>query len=211
MRSRTTAALAFAGGVCLGVALLAGGACAPNGGGAATPTPVPTYPGAAALADAQRQAAGGQLADASDSLAEALRQVEEASPLRIENLVIAEAAVGYGLYKERSSPSFQPGEPIFLYMEPYGMARKREGDLYGIELVFDVAVIDGAGAELERKKDFLKLEVPSRRPNREIYATMKLHFGNYPPGSYVIEVVAHDKVGGEDAVQRIPFRIERAK
>lgn len=180
-----------------------------GGKGAASPTATPTYAGAAKIAEAQRQAAAGRLADASDTLAEGLRELEEASPLRIENLTFVEAAVGYGIYKPRASPVFESGEPMLVYLEPVGMSRKREGELYGIDIVYDLVTYNSQGVEGDRMVDFLRVETPSRRANRELYALLKLHAIPYPPGDYVLEVIVRDKVGGETAAKRIPFRIER--
>lgn len=182
-----------------------------NGGGAAaSPTPAPTYPGAAQLASAQQHAAAGRLADASTELREALRLVEEASALRIENFVFADSLpVGYGVYKPRGSSSFKPAEPMILYFEPVGMSRQKQGDLWGADLDFDAVVLNSDGSGSQQQPSLLQLQVPSRQPNRELYGTMRLHFGAFPEGSYFIQVTAKDKVGGETATARLPFTIEK--
>lgn len=174
----------------------------------ATPTPAPVFPGSASLSRAQALAARGKLAEAADALSEAQRELDEAAPLRIQNLTVVEGAVrGYGLYEPKPDGVVVAGAPLVVYFEPAGMARQREGELWKMNLVADVAVLDAAGDRIVSQTDFLRSAVTSRRPNRELQFTLRLDIEGAPAGDYLVEVTLRDLLGKEQAVERVPFKI----
>ncbi len=168
----------------------------------------PSGPGSEAVERARTAVAAGDLSAASDALAEAARQVEEAGPLRIVSLALVEDSVrGYGLYDPRASGTIRPDEPLLLYFEPVGFKRGRDGDRYAIDLAADLAVLDAAGTPLQRQDDFLVSAVESRRPNREIQFVLRLALPGVQEGDFIAEVTLKDRVGGKKAIARKPFRV----
>lgn len=165
------------------------------------------FPGAVEMERARAAAEEGRLATASDELAEALRLVEEAGPLRIKNLTLVEEGVrGYGLYRPKTDP-VAPGRPILLYFEPGGMVHGREGDRWTIDVVSDLAILDPGGTVLQKEENFLATSVESLRPNREIHFTLRLDTPGIQEGDYVVEVTLRDRIGKKSAAERIPVKV----
>lgn len=202
----------------LGLAVAVGAAvaflgCKSSGAANPTPTPAPSFPGSAKLGEASTLAAKGQLAAASDALTEAQRLIEEAAPLRIRNLTVADAAPqGFGLYTAKPAAALAPGEPLILYFEPNGFARTAGtagSATWTTDLVADVNLYaPPQPVPFVAQPGFVKLGITSRQPNREVFLSATLHIAGVPPGDYVAEVVLTDNVGKETAKARVPFTLK---
>lgn len=206
--------VALAAVALLGMAAFAACESGKTGGATATPAQTAAFPGAAEMERARAAASEGRLATASDELAEALRLVEEAGPLRIRNLTLVEEGVrGYGLYHPKTDP-VAPGRPILLYFEPAGMMHGREGSPAGeggerwtIDVVADLAILDPGGTVLQKEENFLATSVESLRPNRELHFTLRLDTQGIQEGDYIAEVTLRDRIGKKTAVERIPIKV----
>src|SRR3954465_1443503 len=102
------------------------------GGAKPAPTPVAaTFPGSANIEKARAAAAAGKLDGAADALSDALRELDDAGPLRIRHLTLVEQdGRGYGIYTPLPQNVLKPGDGLFLYFEPAGMAHQFSENLW---------------------------------------------------------------------------------
>lgn len=115
------------------------------------------------------------------------------------------SAAGYGVYEERSSNVFSPGETIVLYVEPVGFGHRQiqdeEGNntLYLINMTADYEIASANGAELQMIEDVPVGSIISHRPNTEMFLTLTLtqDVQSLPPGNYVITYTVNDEISGE--------------
>jgi len=115
------------------------------------------------------------------------------------------SAAGYGVYEERGSNVFSPGETIVLYVEPVGFGHMQiqdeEGNntLYMINMTADYEIASQSGAELQMIEDVPVGGIISHRPNTEMFLTLTLtqDVQSLPPGNYVIKYTVNDEVSGE--------------
>ncbi|MDR5859679.1 hypothetical protein FZZ93_10440 [Halomonas eurihalina] len=133
----------------------------------------------------------------------------EKTPLTVRKaILVAEAAQGFGMYKKRSTNTFESGEPILIYAEPVGYAwEKKNGDIYNTNLRMDVNIIFPDPNEVYTKKDIMKKEVSSRSRGRELMLNIKLDFDGLPSGDYVAEIILYDETSDERTSFKQPFTI----
>jgi hypothetical protein len=115
------------------------------------------------------------------------------------------SAAGYGVYDERSSNVFAPGETIVLYIEPVGFGHRQLLDekgnntLYLINMTAGYEIASANGTELQLIKDVPVVNVTSHRPNTEMFLTLTLtqDVQSLPAGNYVITYSVTDEVSGK--------------
>jgi hypothetical protein len=114
------------------------------------------------------------------------------------------SAAGYGVYEERSSNVFAPGETIVLYVEPVGFSHRQvldeEGNntLYLINMTAGYEIASANGTQLQLIEDVPVVNVTSHRPNTEMFLTLTLtqDIQSLPAGDYVITYSVTDEVSG---------------
>lgn len=196
----------------LALALAGAGCNGSNAGSKATPTPTPaSFTGAAELERARSLLAEGKPSAGAEALAEALRVVESAAPLRIASLTIAEDARGYGLYVPDADSVVERGTPVLFYFEPVGMTHGRQGDLWLLDMSADLTVLDAQGNVLQQLPDIVASRVTSRRPNREIQFVIRMQTIGMREGDFVGAITLKDRIGGETATEQVPFKIRIPK
>lgn len=166
-----------------------------------------TFPGSAEIDRARAFLADGKQATGAEALADALRVVETAGPLRIANLTVAEDARGYGLYTPDSDSTIAPKSTLLLYFEPVGITHGRDGGQWLIDLSADLAVSDAKGAVLQEEREFLTARVASRHANRELHMAMRMTGITLPEGDYLAQITLRDRIGNEQAAEQIPFKV----
>jgi hypothetical protein len=115
------------------------------------------------------------------------------------------SAAGYGVYEERSSNVFAPGETIVLYVEPVGFSHRQVLDeednntLYLINMTAGYEIASANGTELQLIEDVPVVNVTSHRPNTEMFLTLTLtqDIQSLPAGDYVITYSVTDEVSGK--------------
>src|SRR5919109_2611673 len=115
------------------------------------------------------------------------------------------SAAGYGVYEERSSNVFAPGETIVLYVEPVGFGHRQLLDekgnntLYLINMTADYEIASANGTELQLIKDVPVGSIISHRPNTEMFLTLTLtqDVQSLPTGNYVVTYSVTDEVSGK--------------
>jgi len=109
---------------------------------------------------------------------------------------------GFGIYDERTSNLFAPGEDILLYIEPdgfsYGIVKDdRNNTLYSINFDADFTISDINGNLLTEQKGIPVNDITSHHQNKEIFIPFTITQSNpIPPGNYIITYTIHDENSG---------------
>jgi hypothetical protein len=123
---------------------------------------------------------------------------------------IAEPSTGYGLYKEKGSNVFKPGEKIITYVEPIGYGWKDiAGDLYELNFVTDLTLTAENGDVVTDQKGFSKTVFQSHNQNMEFSMDFTLTLDGVPAGKYTLEYTIHDMSGKQ--VSTFDQEVEIAK
>jgi hypothetical protein len=118
---------------------------------------------------------------------------------------------GYGMYDERSSNVFQPGETMILYIEPVGFVYKNLTDsqgnsLYSMKFSGSATIYNGNGKKLTEPIEIPINELISHYKNKEVILPFTLSQSSpFPPGDYIIKYTISDSNSGNsfDIVKNI--------
>ncbi len=126
----------------------------------------------------------------------------------MEAMFVKTRPTAYGVYDRRETSVFKPGEDMIVYMEMAGYEYGRDGDFFLIDMSADVEVKTAAGKRLGGQKDFVKLGLRSRIPNREFFGVVVYQFEGLATGDYIASTTIKDKHSGDAAVFDLPFKIQ---
>jgi hypothetical protein len=110
---------------------------------------------------------------------------------------------GYGMYDERESNVFAPGETFLLYIEPvgyaYGNVTDEEGNqLYTMNFTVDFVISDPDGTVLGGQEGLPIGNLVSHHQNKELNLDIKIdQTSPFPPGDYIITYTVTDENSGE--------------
>ena len=110
---------------------------------------------------------------------------------------------GYGIYKERHSNVFKPGDGVIIYVEPVGYTYRTLTDengtkLYSIELSADMTVTDKNGVDVGGEQDLPLIDVLSHHQNKELNADLSLTgTETLEPGDYILKWTVTDENSGK--------------
>ncbi|MCP5083393.1 MAG: hypothetical protein GY948_17035 [Alphaproteobacteria bacterium] len=160
-------------------------------------------------AKAEALIAEGKGVDAVIAMDTAVAKLWDQLPLTfMEAMFVQTRPTAYGVYDRRASSLFKPGEDMIVYMEMAGYEYGRDGDFFVIDMTADVDVKTAAGKRLGGQKDFVKLGLRSRIPNREFFGVVVYQFEGLAKGEYVATTTIKDKQSGDEAVFDLPFQIQ---
>ena len=160
-------------------------------------------------AKAEALIAEGKGVDAVIAMDTAVAKLWDQLPLTfMEAMFVKERPTAYGVYDRRETSVFKPGEDMIVYMEMAGYEYGRDGDFFVIDMTADVDVKTAAGKRLGGQKDFVKLGLRSRIPNREFFGVVVYQFEGLAKGEYVATTTIKDKQSGDEAVFDLPFQIQ---
>ncbi len=111
--------------------------------------------------------------------------------------------LGYGVYEEKDSDTFEPGEEIILYIEPvgfeYGISEEEEEDkpLYTIDFTADFVISDSEGNVLTGQQGLPAIDIASYHQNKEVFIPFTItQTSPFPSGDYVVTYTIHDGKSG---------------
>lgn len=115
-----------------------------------------------------------------------------------------ESIGGYGVYEERNSNAFAPGEDIVLYVEPIGFSYQpvapiapNNDTLYLMNFTADIIITDTDGNVLAGFQDLPISEIVSHHQNKEINLVITLSQSSpFPEGDYALLYTVHDGPSG---------------
>lgn len=111
---------------------------------------------------------------------------------------------GYGMFEEKESNIFSPGETLWLYVEPvgysYGNATDENGDqLYTMNFTADVTISTPDGTIISGQEDVPLSTLISHHQNKEVMLVMSVDQNPpFTPGDYVMGYTFTDENSGED-------------
>jgi hypothetical protein len=115
---------------------------------------------------------------------------------------------GFGLYQERASNVFKPGEALVTYAEPVGYGAKDAGNgLLEFGFAVDFLIKSPDGQVLTGQQDFARLTQQSHVRNLEFMLLLTLNVTGAPSGDYVVEYKLRDISGEKTTSFELPFKI----
>jgi hypothetical protein len=128
----------------------------------------------------------------------------------MDTYVVGGTDSGYGVYEERGSNTFAPGETLYLYVEPVAFSHKQTLDskgntLYSIDMSADIT-ITSSGTIVASIKNLPVSKLVSHQKNTEIFLLLSLSQSQpFPKGEYEITYVVKDNPSGKtfDIVKNI--------
>jgi hypothetical protein len=127
---------------------------------------------------------------------------EETLISQFDTFVSSEPA-GYGMYEEKESNVFAPGETFLLYVEPvgytYGNTTDEDGDqLYTMNFTADFTISAPNGTILAGQEDLPLSNLVSHHQNKELMLQMSIdQTSPFPPGDYVLRYTFTDENSGK--------------
>jgi hypothetical protein len=139
----------------------------------------------------------------------AVLEAWEQTPLTVRRaLFVADHPHGFGLYQERGSNVFKPGEALVVYAEPVGYGAKDAGSgLLEFGFAVDFLIKSPDGKILTGQQDFARLTQQSHVRNLEFMLLLTLNVSGAPPGDYVVEYKLRDISGDKTTSFELPFKI----
>jgi hypothetical protein len=110
---------------------------------------------------------------------------------------------GYGIYEDRKSNVFKPGETFLLYVEPlgytYGTVTDEDGNtLYTMNFALDFIISDKNGNVLGGQEDIPVSNIVSYHQNKELNLDISIDQSSpFPPGDYIITYRITDENSGK--------------
>jgi hypothetical protein len=165
------------------------------------------------LTDLAKQAASeakdGKNLEAYDTIRKAALDVWSSGPLLFRKAIfVTKPPAGFGIYDPRADSMFNPGEKLFIYVEPVGFTWKKKDALNHAELVADLVLKDEEGTVLGEQKGFGTFKFDSREQNMEVLTSLTIDFTEAPPGKYTAELTFTDTLGDKSATFALPFQIK---
>lgn len=111
-----------------------------------------------------------------------------------EVLTETERSAGYGLYNPRPDGPYKQGEPVLIYVEPYGFGYGSGGEgIFTIGFYVDLQVLAQDGSELANMTDITQLDHAARAQLREFGTDIIYNFNGLKPGKYRLITTLRDK------------------
>lgn len=119
----------------------------------------------------------------------------------LDLFAVPESIGGYGVYEDRSSNTFAPGEDIVLYVEPVGFSYQplafNNDTLYLMNFTADVVIADSEGSIVGGFQNLPISEIVSHHQNKEINLVITLSQSEpFPEGNYHLLYSVHDGPSG---------------
>jgi hypothetical protein len=120
-----------------------------------------------------------------------------------KDLFVTTEPSGYGIYEEKNSTSYSPGEPIILYIEPVGFEYNNITDengtpLFSIDFGASFLITSSNGTILGGQENIPIGNIISHNPNKEVFIPFTVTQSvPFPTGDYVIIYDITDENSGK--------------
>ena len=154
-------------------------------------------------------AAAAQSLEEVDKRQAAVIEAWQKTPLTIRRALFIEGEPrGFGLYRERSTKDFKPGEKVVVYAEPVGYGWKDAGNgMFELGFIVDFLIKSKEGEVLAGKENFMRIATESHTRNMEFMVVLTLNMSSAPVGDYVVEYKLRDIASDKSATFEMPFKI----
>ena len=177
---------------------------------AAVAAPVPASAGKIAdeAVRAEELAAAGNPVQALAAIESAFNELWDQAPLGFsEALFVAAKPQGFGIYDMRPNAVFAPGEDMLVYAEPFGYGYGRDGETFEIAFDADFELRTAKGQILHAQSDFARLDMRSRRRNKEFQIFITYNFKGLKAGDYVLATTLRDRNSDKTGSFELPFTV----
>jgi hypothetical protein len=140
-------------------------------------------------------------------LKERIVNLQNQYPLGIHTLVACSAVTGYGSYEPLPDNKVKAGDVIFFYIEPENPSANKAEGTYEIWLTHDIFVLTEQQEEVFKQENAFEIHSQTRSPRLDIYCANKLTLAEVQPGKYLVKVILHDKIKGEEASATWAFEV----
>ncbi len=131
------------------------------------------------------------------------------SPLTVSKaFFVTKKAKTFGEFDKRPNAVFAKGAKLLVYTEVVGYDWIKNGNIYKIDMVADVALKNTAGKVLWSKKEFGKFSPAKGEQFKKLYINLSLSTKGVPGGKYIIEFTLIDKLRNQFALISLPFEIQ---
>ena len=159
--------------------------------------------------EAQTLADQGKYIEAIAALDAAADALWQQAPLTFRRaLWVAGPPNGFGAYNPRETNVYAAGDEMLIYAEPVGFGWEKTGDIWQMNMAFDLTIKTKAGEVLLAKEDFQKFSIASRVRNREFMTRLTLTLNGIHPGDYIADTTIRDLVSGKQGTMSLPFVIK---
>jgi hypothetical protein len=116
---------------------------------------------------------------------------------------VSSEPTGYGMYVERESNIFRPGETFLLYVEPVGysygnMTGENGEQLYTMNFTVGFTISTPNGTVLAGQEDLPLSNLVSHHQNKELMLQMTIdQTSPFPPGDYILRYTFTDENSGK--------------
>jgi hypothetical protein len=116
---------------------------------------------------------------------------------------VSSEPTGYGMYEERESNVFAPGETFLLYVEPVGysygnMIGENGEQLYTMNFTVGFTISTPNGTVLAGQEDLPLSNLVSHHQNKELMLQMTIdQTSPFPPGDYILRYTFTDENSGK--------------
>jgi hypothetical protein len=120
-----------------------------------------------------------------------------------KDLFVTTEPTGYGIYEEKNSTSYSPGEPIILYIEPVGFEYNNITDedgtpLFSIDFGASFLITSSNGTILGGQENVPIGNIISHNQNKEVFIPFTVTQSvPFPTGDYVIIYEITDENSGK--------------
>lgn len=127
---------------------------------------------------------------AMDLLSEAIMQIRNNIPLKIEKLFMCSEIRGYRDYDAKNKFVKRKKEPLLLYIEPVGFGVRKKGSEYGIWISEDAHIINEMGDVIFQKNNWVEYKKTFVSPVIPFYITNRIT--DIPLGRYTYVFTIRD-------------------
>lgn len=97
----------------------------------------------------------------------------------------------FGIYEETGN-RYKSGSTALIYLEVVDFMLKESKGTYTLDLSLDLSVIDSSGKEVGRQPDMLAFNKTFKSRVNDLYFTLNVTFGGWPPGKYTLAITVKD-------------------
>ncbi|KAB2874752.1 MAG: hypothetical protein F9K43_03860 [Bauldia sp.] len=150
---------------------------------------------------------GGNAGEALAAIDRSAAAFWAAAPLQLRVAAFADDVAGFGRYTPRPDPTYEAGDTLTVYLEPFGFGFMPDGDGFRSAIATDVEIRTPGGLILASAPDFGQLRWSGRTKMHEVHATIALPLPELKPGEYRLLITLRDQGSAKTATVTLPFTV----
>ncbi len=129
-----------------------------------------------------------------------------AGSVGVNKALFASSIETFGIYEETGN-RYKSGSTALIYLEVVDFMLAEANGTYSLDLSIDLSVIDSSGKEVGRQSDMLAWEKTFKSKVNDVYFTLNVTFGGWPPGKYTLVVTVKDNMARTFNHVKMPVEI----